>query len=180
MKRTRLRRFSKKRAAKMATQAKERRERGEPTRHPGPCEVTPLLEGVAAWEKWLADYLAGRPDAEREFHVHHVWKQRAAYDESWNRVVVSEAAHDFIHRGWGVAGELVCLKALSDRGALLPEPDYRNRLGFYPVGRLYNAVAKGVFNREPALIRYAHELLTAYGYDWPALVPHPDDFGFGL
>lgn len=165
----------------MQAQAKERRQANEPTRHPGPCEVAGYLVGVRAWERWLPDYLHGRPYAEREYHRNHVWGQKGECDEAWNVVVMSEAAHEFEDKCWQWAGLLVCMKALSDRGDLqADERFYHKRLGYYPFGKLCNAVEGGAFSREPVLLGYAHELLTAYGYGWPLVTPHQDDFGFGL
>lgn len=181
----RLKPFSDKRKKKMQARAKERREAGEPTRHPGPCEVAGLLDGITHYAIWRARYLKGRPNAENEFPRNHVWGQRGQFDEPWNVVVMSEVAHEWEDKSWPNAGVLVCMKALLDRPFILGgmNPDerfYKRTIGYYPVGKLCNWVQSREFNYEPVLLCYAHELLTAYGYQWPLESPHPEDFGFGL
>ena len=165
----------------MQAQAKERRQAGEPPRHPGPCEVAGLVGPVTHYAIFLARYLRERPAAERTFERNHVWGQRGQFDEPWNVVVMSEVAHKWEDGGWPNAGVLVCMKALLDRGAMAEdERFYKRTIGYYPAGKLYNWVQAREFNHEPKLLTYAAELLAFYGYDWPAEAPHPDDFGFGI
>jgi hypothetical protein len=175
---------SKKRKARMAEQAKERKARGETTRHPGPCQVTKHLAGVAAWEKWRADYLAGRPFSEDEFHRNHVWGQKATCDEPWNVVVMSEAAHEFEDKCWQQAGIVVCMVALLRWDRLEPHT-VRERIGVHPLGQLHNWLeTDGLFDDEPILARHAVFLLEMTGRRCPYCGSEPEkaesrDFGTG-
>lgn len=127
----------------------------------GDCEIAHLLEGIAAWEGHKAAY-EGRGDLWAKRDRHHVFGQPAAWDVGWNVVIVSRVAHEFEDNTWGVAGLVVCMRRLLERGDLKTDEFYIGTVGFNPYKQVEDAIRDEVFAGEPLLRRYADELLTTF------------------